>query len=414
MHNIDVNEDPKGRELFKASAPVKASERFIEHHQNGSASVLTQRSICTQDLGLILLDPEDRVPTDEVIKYHETRYRAIVENSMDNIYICDADSGRVIESNGSMQRLLGYSRGEMERMTVFDFLDHPKDDVKAFIQRIFEKGTLKIKDRRYRRKDGSLVDIEATCCAIDEGGRRLLCVVSRDMREIKEYEKKLVEERNRAELYLDILGHDIGNLHHGIMGFVGLCKQFEGDPEKLGCYINSIDSLTMRSVHLVQNLNYLSSIASQPEELVEIDPGAVISSCIETVRGSIPWKAPVFEVDMPSDITVMADPNIEHAFYNILHNAVKYQDPQMPLIKITSRETGDGYLLIRVRDFGRGIPPSMQREVLNRTDLKKKHGGLGLSVVRALVDRSAGNVWIEDPNDGKGGVIVVIELPVYI
>ena len=160
-------------------------------------------------------------------QYSERRYRAIIENSMDNIYICEARTGRIIEANESMQKLLGYSEEEMIGLRVFDFLDHPQDNVEGHIQTILDKGSLKIRNRRYRRKDGSIVDIEASCCLIKENGMDLLCVISRDVSDRIAREKMLVEERNRAELYLDILNHDIGNLHQGILGFVKLSKHFK-------------------------------------------------------------------------------------------------------------------------------------------------------------------------------------------
>ncbi len=343
-------------------------------------------------------------------RYNEKRYRAIIENSMDNIYICDAETGMVIETNESMQKLLGYSKEEMIGLRVFDFLDHPQDNVEEHIQTILEKGSLKIRNRRYRRKDGTLVDIEASCCLVKENGRDLLCVISRDVSDRIRREKNLVEERNRAEFYLDILNHDIGNLHQGIMGFVKMCKYYEEDPYKTKSLIGSIDTLTMRSVHMANNLKILAKVGMYSNNMTDFEPNRLIKSCIETVREALPLKDPDFKIDIPVKRMILANPNIEYAFYNVLHNAVKYQDTDEPIVEIYGRESGTDTVRIFVKDKGCGIPVSLLEEVLNRDSLNKKHGGLGLSVVRSLVDSSGGSVWIEDQEKEKG-TLIVIELP---
>lgn len=342
--------------------------------------------------------------------YSENRYRAIIENSMDNIYICEARSGRIIETNESMRKLLGYSKEEMIGLRVFEFLDHPVENVEGHIQTILKKGTLKISDRRYRRKDGTLVDIEASCCVIREKDQDLLCVVSRDVSYRIEREKKLVEERNRAEFYLDILNHDIGNLHQGIMGFVKMCKYYQEDPYKTKSLIGSIDTLTMRSVHMANNLKILAKIGTDPNEIKDFEPNRLIKSCIKSVREAIPLKDPDFKIDISEKRMILADKDIEYAFYNVIQNAVKYQDTDEPVVEIFGRESRTDTIRISVSDKGCGIPISLREEVLNRDSLNKKHGGLGLSVVRSLVDRSGGSVWIKDPKEGKG-TVMVIELP---
>jgi PAS domain S-box-containing protein len=344
-------------------------------------------------------------------RFSENRYRAIVENSMDNIYICEAKTGRIIESNRSMQQLLGYSEEEMLNLSAFDFLDHPKKNIERYIGMVLEEGHLRVRNRRYRRKDGSLVDIEATCVLIREDGKDLLCVVSRDITERIKHERMLVDERNRAEFYLDILCHDIGNLHQGIAGFVKLCKEFEGDPYRSRNCIENIDALSLKSVNLSNNLKILAGIGLSPGNLVKIDPNRMILSSIKSVRSSIPWKKPVFKVDIPYNISIAANPVIERAFYNVIHNAVKYQTDLDPKVMIIGQKTEDGYLRISIKDRGYGIPHSLRTEVLNRDNLRKKHGGLGLLVVRTLVEKSGGLVWIEDREGGKG-TVVVIELPI--
>ncbi len=388
------------RDLPPLTAQTAMSETLIERYPETER----EREIYIQKPGeLISIGSKGT-------NYSENRYKAIVENSMDNIYICEVRTGRIIESNRSMQQLLGYSRGEMKELTAFDFLDHSRGNVGEYIGQIMETGHLKIKNRRYMRKDGSLVDIEATCCLIKENDKDLICVVSRDITERIEHEKMLIEERNRAELYLDILCHDIGNLHQGIMGFVKLGKEKKEDPIRLRSCIERIDALAMRSVNLANNLKVLAGIGSAPDEIVEFDLEPMINSCIKSVISSIPGKDPEFDLVIPQGISILANSKIEYAFFNVIHNAVKYQIRSDPRVEVSCRIAKDSSIRISVKDRGGGIPVSLRKEVFNRDNLSKKHGGLGLLVVRSLVERSGGSVWIED-QDNAEGTVVIIELP---
>lgn len=350
----------------------------------------------------------------EMLKRSEKKYRAIIENSMDNIYICESSTGKIMESNRSIQMLLGYSEEEMRNRTAFDFLDHEECDVKEHIRMVVKQGRSRIKRRRYRKKDGSLIEIEATCSHIKDNGSDLLCVVSRDMTERNEYERRLLEERNRAELYLDILSHDIGNLHHGIMGFIGLARLRGSNPQRVRSYLDSIDSLTSRSVHLVENVMLLNRLQSIVPKFSGMDLEKMILQSVESVKKSFPSKDVTFEVRSSPMPLVKAFPAIESVLYNLLHNAVKYQTKGGPFVEIDAGPAGEDKVLVRIRDHGPGIPAEMREEVFNRASLNRKQGGIGLSLVKMLVSHCGGKVWIEDPDDRGAGAVFNVELPIFM
>ena len=350
----------------------------------------------------------------EMLKRSEKKYRAIIENSMDNIYICDSSTGKVLESNRSIQMLLGYSEEEMRNMTAFDFLDHGEDDVKEHIGMVVKQGRSRIKRRRYRRMDGSMIEIEATCSLIKDNGSDLICVVSRDMTERLDYERRLLEERNKAELYLDILSHDIGNLHHGIMGFISLARLSGSNPQRARSYLDSIDSLTSRSVHLVENVMILNRLQSIVPKFSGMDLEKLILSSVESVKRSFPTLDVHFEVEMDPMPPVKGFPAIESVLYNLLHNAVKYQMKGDPLVEIYAGPAGEDKVMVRIRDHGPGIPEEMREEVFNRASLNRKQGGIGLSLVKMLVSHCGGKVWIENPDDRGAGTVFNVELPVLM
>lgn len=117
------------------------------------------------------------------LKEREETYRSVIEQSLENIYLLDIDTGKVLESNSSLQNLLGYSAEELATLGVEDFVAHEAADIAAIISRVALEGRVFIGERHYRRKDGRIVDVEVSASLVRYHGRRALSVVSRDVTE---------------------------------------------------------------------------------------------------------------------------------------------------------------------------------------------------------------------------------------
>jgi PAS domain S-box-containing protein len=138
-----------------------------------------------------------RKRAEEALKESEERYRAVVEQSVEAIYLFDPDSKLILESNEAFQRLIGYSADELLGMTIYDFNAHQKDDVDKNVWRsLGEKGRF-VGERTYRRKDGSSITVEISTSVIPYDGKTALCTVSRDITERKRAEARLREAEER-------------------------------------------------------------------------------------------------------------------------------------------------------------------------------------------------------------------------
>jgi PAS domain S-box-containing protein len=127
----------------------------------------------------------ERKLAEENLRESEERYRAVVEQSAEGLYLLDARTRRVIETNPSLQRMLGYSAEELEGMELYDLIELPREQVDETLRRTLERGYRPIGERRYRRKDGSLVDVEIGASVIRYGGGEVVCAVVRDVTERK-------------------------------------------------------------------------------------------------------------------------------------------------------------------------------------------------------------------------------------
>jgi PAS domain S-box-containing protein len=119
------------------------------------------------------------------LRESEERYRAVVQQVAEAIFLLDPESMRLLEANNAFLRLLGYSEEELKRLTIYDLLPYEPSRVDLATHRALEQGEYQVSDRNYRRKDGSLVAVHVSITPISYGGRRVLCEVLRDITEQK-------------------------------------------------------------------------------------------------------------------------------------------------------------------------------------------------------------------------------------
>jgi len=138
-----------------------------------------------------LLDVTERKKSEEKLRESEELYRNVVEQAAENIFLVDPFTGRILQANASFHHSLGYEDKELRRLTLYDIVAQDRESIDRNIRRVMEEGRLSIGERRYRRKDGSLIDVEVSAGAIAHGGDPALCVVAHDVTQRKEAEEAL-------------------------------------------------------------------------------------------------------------------------------------------------------------------------------------------------------------------------------
>ena len=130
-------------------------------------------------------DITERKRAEEELKESEARYRALMEHSVEAIYVYDAQTKRVLESNAAFQELIGHTAQELVGMEIYDFIAHDPEDIDGRISRTLEVGGRQIGERNYRKKDGSMVVVQTSSSIMPYGGKTAICAVSRDVTELK-------------------------------------------------------------------------------------------------------------------------------------------------------------------------------------------------------------------------------------
>jgi len=227
-----------------------------------------------------------------------------------------------------------------------------------------------------------------------------------------------VDSRREAELYTDVLSHDIKNFNQAILGYLDLLKMKVEKPEMLSI-INKVGEQVMNTSWLASNVRTMSRVTFGDVELARMDLGTVLQECERSVTQYYPGRTIVSKGGIDKGVMyIEADELIRELFVNILTNAVKYDSHEPVEIDISCEKTYDDerpYWTVAIADKGIGIPDDIKPIIFDRFSKapKKKGSGMGLHIVKTLATRYRGKVWVEDrvPGDPTKGAVFKVQLP---
>lgn len=129
---------------------------------------------------------------EEALLEDEERYKAVMLQSTESIFLADVETRVILEANQSLQRLLGYALEEIPGLSLYDFVANDRDDIYQKILRILKDRSSYKGEMQYRRKEGTLVDVEINVNLVSYRGKKVFCVISRDITPRKLAEKQLI------------------------------------------------------------------------------------------------------------------------------------------------------------------------------------------------------------------------------
>jgi len=143
------------------------------------------------------MDVTELKRTEEALRESEERYRMLIQQSVEAIYMFDPKTKYILNANPAFLNLLGYTVYEVRKLSIYDFVVHDRDSVEATINRILTYGAVSIGERRWRRKDGELINVYLTASKIHQKGRDIIFAIGRDITEKKRAEEALRESEER-------------------------------------------------------------------------------------------------------------------------------------------------------------------------------------------------------------------------
>jgi PAS domain S-box-containing protein len=396
-----------------------------EHPIDDSAAPIRDQSGATIGSVLVFRDVSERKRTD-LARAH---LAAIVESSDDAIVSKNLES-IILSWNKGAERLFGYMTDEAVGQPITMLIPPERlDEEKHILARIIRGERIEHFETVRVRKDGRPIHVSLTISPIRnaEGAIVGASKVARDISsrkalearniELREREQRALQEAqaaNRAkDEFLAMLGHELRNPLSPILTALQLMKLRGGSGLEREREV--IERQVGHLTRLVEDLLDVSRITRGTVALKEepVEVADIVARGIEIATPLLDQRTHVLDVDVPRNLWVSGDAGrLSQVMSNLFTNAAKYTPPGGHITIRATDERGD--VVIRVRDTGIGIAPDFLPQVFDlfvqeRQDIDRSQGGLGLglTIVRNLVERHGGSVSAYSDGPGTGSEFVV-------
>jgi PAS domain S-box-containing protein len=368
----------------------------------------------------------------------ESRTRAILETALDAIITMD-DRGMVTEFNGAAERMFGYRREDAIGRELAALIIPPslREGHARGLERHLVTGQGPFIDRRVEttavRSDGIEFPVEVSITRVPTEPPLFTGFV-RDVTERRRFEherqalleqavaaRSEAETANRAkDVFLATLSHELRTPLNAITGWTRMLLDGAVEPENTRKALEIVDRNAQAQLQLVTDILDVSRIITGKLELIvtDVDLHSVIAAALDTVRPGADAKGVRIRSSMAPEARVIKGDSqrLAQVMWNLLSNAVKFT-PAGGVIDITLAAGRNGHISMTVADTGDGIDPAFLPYVFDRfrqadSSSTRLHGGLGLglAIVRHLVELHGGRVRAESGGVGAGARFIV-ELP---
>jgi PAS domain S-box-containing protein len=346
-------------------------------------------------------------------------------------FLTFTDDGTLVQVNTSLLDWLGYARDELE--------GRPLETILPIASRIFYQTHLfplltlhgRVEEVYFplRDRDGADIPMLANAVRLTRQGGMVNDCVLVPMRQRTRYEEEILQAKQIAEEasrlkdeFLATVSHELRTPLTSILGWVHLLRTRQHDPQKVAQAVEVIERNARSQAQLIDDLLDVSRIilGKMRLDVQPLDLGLLIEAAIESVRPAAEAKGVRLQKTLDTGVGAVSGDaaRLQQVVWNLLSNAVKFT-PKGGRVQVRL-ERINSHVEITVSDSGIGIRPEFLPHVFERfrqadQTMRRQQGGLGLglAIVRHLVELHGGEVGVESPGEGQGTTFRVV-LPIMI
>ena len=365
----------------------------------------------------------------------DRRYRALVELNPDALFV-NVD-GRIVYANAAAGRL--FRAGSAAELVGKRPLDLVSPESLALVesrigQLSMPGAVLEPVEQRWKRFDGTTVDVESVAAEVSWQGGQGVQIILRDItvRKLEDRERasllaseraarSIAEHANRMkDEFLATLSHELRTPLNAILGWANILRQNGGSQTDLEQGLDVIERNARIQTKLIEDLLDMSRIVAGKLrlEVQQTMPIGFVEQALQTIGPTAEAKG--ITITQALDVKagpIYGDPQrLQQVVWNLLTNAIKFT-PRGGTVHVTLSRV-ETNVEISVTDSGQGITPEFLSSVFDRfrqadASLTRRHGGLGigLSIVKQLVELHGGTVDASSTGTGQGATFTV-RLPI--
>jgi PAS domain S-box-containing protein len=369
--------------------------------------------------------------SEEALRESESRLRRIVDSNVVGILIADF-AGRIVEANDAFLALVGHTRADLEsgaiNWTEMTPPEYRELDEGAMTE-MRRAGRHAPFEKEYVRKDGSRVSVLVGAAHLG-GPDDLVAAIILDLTERKRAERERERLLERAETarheaeaasrlkdeFLATVSHELRTPLTAMLGWARLLRTGSLDAAATARAIEVIDRNAQVQVRLVNDLLEVSGIVTGKLRLDvrQVDVATVIEGAMDSVRPGAAARGLRLEARLASSVPPLLGDRerLQQVVWNLLSNAIKFTDTGGQILVTLAKAAAE--VTITVRDTGQGITREFLPYVFDRfrqsdSSITRVHGGLGLglALVRHIVELHGGRVSAYSAGPGKGATFTV-------
>ena len=358
----------------------------------------------------------------------EKRFRLAVESSPTGM-IMIRSNGIIVLINAEVERMFGYAKDELLGQSVDVLVPerHRNGHGEFRAEYTLEPESRAMgagRDLFARRKDGSEFPVEIGLNPIPQPGEPLILASVVDISERKAVQQEL--ERQKAELersnadleqFAYVASHDLKEPLRMVASYTSLlAERYKSQlDERANKYIDYAVEGAKRMQQLISDLLDFSRVGTHAKPLEPVDTNVLVAKVIRGLRAIITDNgANVTHGELP---VVNADETqLGMVFQNLIGNAVKFRAERAPEVRIDARYS-DNHWLFSVADNGIGIDKQYSSRIFQMFQRLHERGkydgsGIGLAIVKKIVERHGGQVWFDSvPGEGTTFYFTVPAMP---
>ena len=362
---------------------------------------------------------------EEAMRRSESKFRAIYAQAQAGIALLD-DQGRLIDANPAMLRMLERTDAEVLGRALSDFAarEWAHKIVGFSVAADSPSSSLEVP---MQRSDGSLIHVEWSFSPHIEPGVTMAVATDVSQRVALEHQRQQLLDRERVargeaeqvsrmkDDFIAVLSHELRTPLNAIMSWTHVLRQRGGSEETLRG-LAAIERNGTTQARMISDLLDMSrlNLGKLPLTFVSIDPAEEIVASVNAMRPGNAVGGPRIDVELaPPYRAIRVDASrLQQVVWNLLSNAIKFSPPGgRVVVALVQEEAG---LCIRVSDEGQGIAPEFLPFVFDRfaqsdaASNRQRGGlGLGLSIVKQLVEAHGGTVEAASAGLGRGATFDV-------
>ncbi len=368
-------------------------------------------------------DITGQIELEAAIDASETRYRALFDSSP-IAYITLSLRGNILQVNKAACRLLGYGEDELLRRNLASFIPDKERNgiVGEFTSEVAQGKNLENFEMQLQRSDGRPTWVSVTANLLEYPDKSSsIGLMALDIDRRKSAEAREYAERERANLYLEVMTHDLNNINQSLLFSLGLVESAPTTPADIQSMMQQSSWHIRRSARMIANMRAIMRLRESPPTAEEVDLFDYVQMAKYAIEEDFPWKKLSLKTNISkSEFRVAGHEYLHQVFFNIIHNSMSFDTRDVVDVEVNAKHV-DNLKMVRVEilDNGPGIPNHAKEFIFRRTgspDEQIVGRGLGLTLVDQIIRSLGGMIRAEDRVEGdytKGAKFVMM-LPMWI